>query len=304
MIDPAIQTFFQELKDKQLKKEIKPTMSDEEKHLLEGNLDKNLIGDWLANAAKNAGQRQLSTHPCTFSHPSARRNKNGYVTSVVAEADRSPDGYVRTGNSDVTVGEDTLGSAATLGVHKFLMLVMQDGKRLLQHIEEDSALAKGSLTTQTENYQKLREGFLAIKHNDADSITGSKIKQVYFPVEDDYHLLSILSHSGLIYELRQRIDALRFSHKELRELKRNNKYSEKGFSEIYNITTVAYGGTQPQNVSGLNSQFGGKARLLLSVPPNLQKRDIQFQKKTSSVAPFDIRTFKNHYKNYTASSKA
>ena len=246
---------------------------------------------WLPNAAKRAGQINISSHPCTFSHPSARKNKNGYVTSVIASASQAPDGYLRTGNAQVQ--GDALGNAAALDVYKFLTLEMQNGETLLQHIQHDSDLAKELLSIETENYQTLKDGFLAMTLGSDKSITSSKIKQVYFPAGNNYHQLSILSNSGIIYELRHRIDALRFSENQkiLRERKRNNQPSEKSFSEIYDITTIGYGGTKPQNISVLNNQHGGKARLLLSVPPTLVKRDIQFPVKnffTNAIRYYDI----------------
>jgi len=104
MVDPAIDAFFEE----------RGVVSPE---------------TWLPNAAKRAGQMSLSTHPCTFSHPSARKNKNGYVTPVMANADSFADGYLRSGN--VVVEIDALGNAAVLDVYKFLTLEMEDHKKLL-----------------------------------------------------------------------------------------------------------------------------------------------------------------------------
>ena len=63
-----------------------------------------------------------------------------------------------------------------------------------------------------------------------------------------------------------------------RDARRNNLYFENGYSEIFNITTIGYGGTKPQNISVLNNQNAGKAHLLLSAPPNLEQRDVTFPK--------------------------
>jgi CRISPR-associated protein Csy1 len=111
-------------------------------------------------------------------------------------------------------------------------------------------------------------------------VTSEKIKQVYFPVNDDYHQLSTLSNSGIMFHLKERINTIRFSDetKELRLKRKDGEYSDKGFSEIYDLTTIGYGGTKPQNISVLNSQNGGKAYLLKSIPPTLVKRDVYFPK--------------------------
>ncbi|MGY0399534.1 MAG: type I-F CRISPR-associated protein Csy1 [Ostreibacterium sp.] len=278
MSDPAIQAFFAERKKAWLKKNIKTSMDEEEIRNKESECNQIFSSEqWLPNAAKRAGQISISSHPCTFSHPSARKNKNGAVTSIIAQSDYTADGFLRTGNV-VAVEKDALGNAAALDVYKFLVLIMDDDQPLLDHIKQDSPLAKTLLSVESESYENLKQGFLAMTNSGGELITSSKIKQVYFPVADDYHQLSILSNSGMIYEMRRRIDELRFSEKTktLRELKRKNEYSEEGFSEIYDITTIGYGGTKPQNISVLNSQNGGKTHLLLSVPPRLEERVIRF----------------------------
>ncbi|MDO6563408.1 type I-F CRISPR-associated protein Csy1 [Amphritea sp. 1_MG-2023] len=276
MLDAAIETFFVERKEGWLKKNIKASMTEGEVR------DKTLeceevfaLKNWLPNAAKRAGQISLSTHPVTFSHPSARKNKNGYASSIIAKADFRPDGFLRTGN--VQTEHDALGNAAALDVYKFLTLVMADGDTLLHHLQQGSELAIELLEI-AGDVESLKQGFLEMVVANDEAVTSSKIKQVYFPVEEEkegYHLLSVLSHSGHLFEMRKRLDHLRFSDftKEKRELRKNNKYTETGYQEIYNLTTIGYGGTKPQNISVLNNQNAGKAHLLLSMPPELSPRN-------------------------------
>lgn len=285
MINEVITKFFDERKEAWLKKKLKASMEEDEvlevyeKSGIEFSLEV-----WLPNASKRAGQISMSTHPCTFSHPSARKNKNGYVTSIIASKKYRADGFLRSGN--VEVDTDALGNAAALDVHKFLNLLMPDGKVLIEHIQEDTSLAKSLLNIKAKSYEILKREFLQMIESSNDSLTSSKIKQVYFPVDEEYHLLSILSNSGMIYHLRKRLDTIRFGAdeedkkrlKSLRELRKNAKFSEEGFPEIYNLTTIGYGGTKPQNISVLNSKNGGKAQLLNAMPPNIEKRDTRFPK--------------------------
>lgn len=297
MLDPAIQAYFSERKEAWLKKNVKASMEADEVKEQELICDQLFsLNEWLPNAAKRAGQISISTHPCTFSHPSARKNKNGYVSSVLAEADRREDGYLKTGN--VVADPDALGNAAALDVYKFLTLVMQDGNKLLVHIQQETDLAKELLTIQTANYQELRNGFLAMVEGATENITSSKIKQVYFPVKDDYHQLSLLTNSGMVYQLRSRLDKLRFSDeiKELRDKKRKNEFSDCGYCEIYGLTTIGYGGTKPQNISVLNNQNGGKAHLLSSMPPSIEKRHIHFPKTDFFIESLKKFEYAEHFK--------
>lgn len=289
-MDTAITEFFEERKAAWLKKNIKASASEKVIKEKQQECEEEFsLENWLPNAAKRAGQISMSTHPCTFSHPSARKNKNGYVSSVIANALAASDGYLRSGN--VNVESDALGNAAALDVHKFLNLIMSDNQTLLEHIQQDSDLAAKLLTIKSQTYQELKTGFMAMLGNSDEVITSSKIKQVYFPVDEGYHQLSLLTPSGIVFELKKRIDHLRFSEetKEARSCYKENSFHDKGFKQLTNITTIGYGGTKPQNISVLNNKNGGKAHLLLSMPPALQKRDIEFPSTdffSQVVSPF------------------
>lgn len=278
-MDSAIKQFFQDRKDAWLKKNTKASMSDVEIQQLQPECDEVFsLEQWLPSAAKRAGQISISTHPCTFSHPSARKNKNGYVSSIIANTEQAADGYLRSGNVEVEM--DALGNAAALDVHKFLTLELADGQTLLSHLQGDSKLAKKALSIKSQSYDELKSGFLAMVGESSDLVTSSKIKQVYFPIADEqYHQLSLLTASGLVFALRKRVDELRFSDevKEIRACKNSGKPHPKGeYKQLNNITTIAYGGTKPQNISVLNNKNAGKAHLLLSLPPVLGRRNIQF----------------------------
>ncbi|MGH1541492.1 MAG: type I-F CRISPR-associated protein Csy1 [Arenicella sp.] len=293
MLDPAVVEFFQVRKEAWLKKNIKASMDAEDVLGKEAECEEVFsLEHWLPNAAKRAGQMSISTHPCTFSHPSSRKNKNGYASSIIAKSVKTNDGYLRTGN--VTVAADALGNAAALDVHKFLTLEMADGDELLAHIQCDSDLALALLKINSHSYQELKTGFLAMTEQKTESITSSKIKQVYFPVDDNYHQLSLLTASGMVFELRQRIDTLRFSDgtKEARACEKQESFHPVGYKQLTSITSIAYGGTKPQNISVLNNQNGGRAHLLLSAPPVLDERKVQFPLVDffqQSISPFQYK---------------
>lgn len=284
MPDPAIRDFFKNKKENWIKINIKNIEDENTKqHIILQADDKFNLNHWLPDAARRAGQIKISTHPCTFSHPSANKHKDkkAKTTAVIANRSQKNDGYLRTGNIESSA--DALGNAAVLDVYAFLNLKMEDGRLLIEHIESETDIAKELLTVPTDTYENLKNGFLAmIMNEESEQITSSKIKQVYFPIDSKkYHLLSILSNSGIIFELKEKIDNLRFSEeqKDKRDKRRKNEYCEKGYKEIYDIVTIGYGGANPQNISVFNTSHNGKARLLLSVPPSLNKREVQFPRR-------------------------
>jgi CRISPR-associated protein Csy1 len=115
---------------------------------------------------------------------------------------------------------------------------------------------------------------MAMKESNDVSITSSKIKQIYFPVPSGYHQLSILTPSGIVYELRNRMQEMRFSESVslAREMRRKNEMSITGFDDIPKLGMIGFGGAKPQNISVLNNQYGGKAYLIPSLPPSLKPK--------------------------------
>ena len=271
----AIFDFLNERKAAWLKAKLpKDAGSDVQQQLEQEASDRFALASWLPDAARRVSQLSMVSHPGKFSHPSAK------TSSIIASASYAADGYLRSGNVDYAL--DVFGNAAAMDVYKFLSIVLSDGQSVLAHIEADSDLIKPVLTMPTASYAELKQGLLSIKQQDASSRTDRLVKQVYFPLVADnsaggYHLLSLLTPSGLLSLLKQRVDAIRFSEetKAVKELRRKNEFSAQGYSDLLNLTVTAFGGTQPQNISVLNSQNAGRAYLLPSVPPVLEVRDLR-----------------------------
>jgi CRISPR-associated protein Csy1 len=296
MIATEVDNFFEKLKENWKRKKIKPAMPIEIKESLIKECDSHYsLSHWLSYASNGAIKRALSSHPSKFTHPDAGASetnikKKTYVSPVIYLGNFENDGFLKTGNV-IGINLDSTGNGAEVGsigeIGSFLSLTLADGKRFFEHLRENSEQARDILSYCTEPYDDLKAGLLSMI-KDTEPQTSSKIKQVYFPVEDDYHQLSLLTNSGMIYQLRSRLDKLRFSEeiKVLRDKKRKNEFSEQGYSEIYDLTTIGYGGTKPQNISVLNNQNGGKAHLLSSVPPSIEKRHIHFPKSDFFVESF------------------
>ena len=269
-MNQKISEFFVERKTAYLKAKIKPSLStEEETQILADAEDRFCLSTWLPNAAKRASQLSMVSHPSKFSHPSAK------TSSVIAKSNHVNDGYLRSGNIEYEL--DVFGNAAAMDVFKFLILKLEDDKSIFSHLEEDSSIIKLVFTIPTASYESLKNDFLSIKKIDTSCKTDHLIKQVYFPVNDDYHLLSVLTPSGLLTLLKTRVDNIRFSDetKTAKEYRRKNEYHALGYDDLFDLTVTGFGGTQPQNVSVLNSQNAGRAYLLSSTPPKLKHRDIR-----------------------------
>jgi CRISPR-associated protein Csy1 len=224
------------------------------------------VENWVASASVRAGQLSMVTHPGKFSHPDAR------ISPVLYEGKAETDGYVHSGN--LTVQTDVLGNAAALDVYTFLSLRLSDGKTVFEHFEASTEILRDVLGVDRPTFEQWRIGFLGIKSVDDISRTDGKIKQVYFPVGDGYHLLSILTPSGVLTLNRARMQQSKFSDeaKAARENRRNNSLHDTGFNDFAGYLKMKFGGTKPQNISKLNSVNSGEAWLLQSFPPSFSPK--------------------------------
>jgi len=285
-----ISDFFAERKAAWLKAKLKPSLAaDDQAQLQKEANEKFALANWLPDAARRAGQLTMVSHPSKFSHPSAK------TSSVIAKSRQADDGYLRSGNVDYEL--DVFGNAAAMDVYKFLSLLMGDGKTVLTHLEEDSAAIKSIFTLPTASYESLKQGLTSIKQLDDSNTTDRLVKQVYFPVGDDYHLLSLLTPSGLLTQVKSRIDAIRFSEqtKQAKDCRKKNEYDATGYDDLFDLTITAFGGTQPQNVSVLNSQNAGRAYLLASVPPTIKQRQIRLPTRNFFRNSLGVRLFKDYF---------
>ncbi len=74
-------------------------------------------------------------------------------------------------------------------IENFVRIKLADGASLLDYIENETDLAKSLLSIVGQDYNTLRTNLLTIKAQHKEPSTSSKIKQVYFPIDDGYHLL-------------------------------------------------------------------------------------------------------------------
>lgn len=287
-----VKKFIDERQAAWLKARVKPSLTDDEQAQLQQEAnEKFALANWLPDAAKRATQLTMVSHPGKFSHPSAK------TSSVIAQSEQAADGYLRTGN--VSYELDVFGNAAAMDVYKFLSVTLDDGETVLDHLEADSAVIKNLFTFPTASYESLKQGFVSIKQLGDTNKTDHLVKQVYFPVADNYHLLSLLTPSGLLTQVKTRIDGIRFSEetKQAKECRKKNEFHAGGYDDIFDLTVTAYGGTQPQNVSVLNSQNAGRAYLLASTPPVLTQRQIRLPTQNFFKNSLRVRRFQEEFQS-------
>ncbi|NOR71761.1 MAG: hypothetical protein GQ532_19085 [Methylomarinum sp.] len=311
MIDPIVQHFLSTQKDEWLKKEIKPAMSDKKKESLILKASELFLVSGLTSIIKNISEKKtisnlnFTSHIPKFSNPSIKLN------GLIATPSQKADGLLRTGNV-IGSGLDIFSNSGAIDhtkdliyVYEFLITYMSDGEMILEHLQRSDDAARenvkeifSSLNIKGEDFKHIRAQLLLMVNKEKTLKTSEAIKQVYFPVKEDYHLLSILYPSPLMSELRLRITEMQFSEraKLARKDKKENKYNETPISDIYNLTKIGFGGANKQNISVLNNKHGGDFYLLPSIPPTLKNRFIQPPKINFFSDTLYLKPFQDDFK--------
>ena len=261
-----IEEFIVRRKEQWLTQKIKSGKEDEA--VLKQKADEQFsMRNWIGNASLRAKQLHVVTHVAKLSHPDAK------ASAFVASCSKRNDGYLRTGNVDYQT--DVYGNAAALDVYNFLALDLRDHLSILEAFERRDLELVDFIRNLELDFETLRENFLK-KNDEAAPQTSSLIKQVYFPIgENKYHLLSIVSPTGMMAQLNQRIRTIRETTKESREKFKDSDCQEVSYEQLTNFTKIGFGGSKPQNISSINNQEHGVFFLLPSLPPQLPQKHLR-----------------------------
>ena len=261
-----IEEFIVRRKEQWLTQKIKSGKEDEA--VLKQKADEQFsMRNWIGNASLRAKQLHVVTHVAKLSHPDAK------ASAFVASCSKRNDGYLRTGNVDYQT--DVYGNAAALDVYNFLALDLRENLSILEAFERRDLELVDFIRNLELDFETLRGNFLK-KNDEAAPQTSSLIKQVYFPIgENKYHLLSIVSPTGMMAQLNQRIRTIRETTKESREKFKDSDCQEVSYEQLTNLTKIGFGGSKPQNISSINNQEHGVFFLLPSLPPQLPQKHLR-----------------------------
>jgi len=223
---------------------------------------------WLSDAAKRASQMTLTTHALKFTHTDAKGSSIYLDTASHTEVLSD---YLDTSALSAPI-VDVVGNAAALDVAG--LLTLKTAKRsLYQALAADDISDLAPFAKDQSQLHAWLNGFKQVFISTPSTHTLSK--QNYFPVADgEYHLLGSLFASSLTQAVYEKISDNRFSehHKGIRKQRREGCYSEYLAVSYHHLAVQGFGGTQPQNVSQLNSKRGGRAYLFAAAPPEWQNQ--------------------------------
>ncbi|MDO4204173.1 MAG: type I-F CRISPR-associated protein Csy1 [Selenomonadaceae bacterium] len=242
---------------------------------------------WVNDILAHVSNCREATHVGKYTHSST----NGSI-SILDKSEERPQnrGYVCTATtkhkSDIAISD-----AKDLPAAKFLNLILEDGRKVSEHFTTGSDYLN-ELKQYVENFEEIKGKIVRAIAGAAPGETTGNIRQVYFPVGEGYHLLSLLTSSSVLYKMKAVIQQQESVSEKAKDSK--NELYRKQYSLIKDLTAIKFGGTQPQNISSLNTKGGyediyaeelnnvtlrinpggGFAYLLSSSPPIIAPRDI------------------------------
>ncbi len=214
---------------------------------------------WLTDAANRAGQISLVTHAAKFTHGDSK-------SSSIFTRTTENDGYLST----ATLKEpatDVVGNAAALDVATLLRTEI-DGDSLLNCLMRKDYKAMAALAGDEMELGRWVAGLSRVITTKAP-LSHKLTKEVYFPVANDYHLISPIFSSSLAHALRQRLVKSRFSDesKVIWKARREGKWHSESLTIFPQTAVMSFCSNKPQTRSLLNVSWGGRVWLLSAAAP-------------------------------------
>lgn len=281
----ALRTVMQDFVQTRLAAKLEKLQEDDPKR--QALIEAHQLKTWLDDAAKRVGQIQLASHTLKNIHPDARGSQI-YVQDYPCKDDTLIGSH--TLGKDAAL--DVVGNAAALDVYKFLR-ASHDGQSLLARLLAEDVNVEAALSDDEVAAKTLANCFRGIANAKHIAASDSLAKQVYFPVDDGYHLLAPLYPTSLAHVLHGQVREDRFSDatKAARKARWDQVAHIRGYREHADVLVQNFGGTKPQNISQLNSERGGEAYLLASLPPVWRDQDTVVPLGVASVFAMAIGTF-------------
>ena len=263
-IRETIHAFLQDRLQPRLDK-LKPGDGEKRKKLMEQYDQRN----WIADAARRVSQIRRVTHGIKYSHPDAR-GSSLFSTGNPAAGENLVGTHCL-----ARPKPDVVGWSAALDVYKFLQLDI-DGTTILE-LAQANAKELIAAFGGDDRAEKWVEAFADIDNLEDGPATHRLARQIYWPVDEGYHLLAPLFPSSLVQSQYERIRSDRYSEeaRSAREAHGKKESHAHGYREYPDLAIIKFGGTQPQNISHLNSERHGEAWLLPSLPPQWNSRGLK-----------------------------
>ncbi len=230
-------------------------------------LEKYEINQWLDDAAKKSAGVVLDvTHVSKLTHSSA---KGSNIKVNTFESTSNKQILVTTNCASKLPMDFAYSTAEYAPVAEFLQLDC-DGELLGKLICEDQSILKPFAKNEAQ-LKKWQEQF-SLAFNEKRKSSHEFLKQVYFPVDSNYHLLTPLASSSMAQIIYDRVWQTRQENMTARKAKNKGLFSDQVDALFHKTAVLKITQTNHQNVSNLNGKRRGQFTLLPAVPPQWEKQ--------------------------------
>ena len=267
---PKFESFYETLRARE-------QIEDFSKDIKFMNDKNNFYNIWICRSVELSEGVVPGTHIAKLSHSSCAG------TSILDRSNIRSNGQVTTSSLTREIVDGTYPDAKLSKQVKFLCLE-HNGSRLFDEILNGNYAVFSGLEDSEEELNRWGRTFTGYlsQQPKADAL----LKQIYFPIRDNYHLLCLLPSSSIvqkIYDSHFSKDARKLTER-IDKAKRAEQYTTGVAMRLSSVARVLVTQSQPQNVSVLNGKRGGAIRLLSSHPPLWKS---QLQPPVSSRSWFD-----------------
>lgn len=218
--------------------------------------DKYVPKQWLSKNCDNASSVSFATHVAKLTHSKID------TPSLFDEVNDMKHGLLTTSSLTNKVIDGAVAGNQFAPIFQFLELEL-NGKKLAERLTEDNQIFS-VFEDEKNSADHWMDGFRASLKSKSLA-THHLSKQVYFPVENDYHLLSNMISSSLAHHIFESV--FDDGQKPVKAAFNKNKYHEFIRIRYTHRSQLSVTASNHSNASQLNGRRGGKLHLLSNQPP-------------------------------------
>lgn len=218
---------------------------------------------WICKAINEGFGVYPATHVAKLTHSMSQ------ALSIVDNTINDKNTHLSTISLNQLIVDGAYPNAASSKIAKFLLL-KHDGNLLSECILNKNNI----LSNFSESVEELDFWTKVLKTNLSPKPSSDFLKQVYFPIADDYHLLMILKSSALIQNIFNKFfeKSARKERDKILKIIANKKYLTNYHENIVGAAKIFTVSSQPQNVSVLSGSRSGAIRLFSTQPPTWESQ--------------------------------
>ena len=215
---------------------------------------------WISRSVEISEGVLPATHCAKLTHSSSSGS------SILDESRNSRTDYISTASLQEKIIDGTYPNATLSKQVKFLMLEHK-GCYLFEEIQKGNSSVFSNFSENDNELNYWLESYQTVLNEKPK--TDILLKQLYFPVADSYHLLTLLQSSSLSQCLHKHCFDKEARKKQVKftNARKSKKFIPDGHQSLIGVSKLLITQSQHQNATVLNGKRGGIQRLFNTLPP-------------------------------------